>query len=67
MLIQGNWGAECRLVNSLFFLLALFGMAVEADFLVVQVVNALDVNGAARCGFDRDGGFLLRIVAPVRD
>ena len=31
------------LVNPLFFLLALSGMVVEADFLVVQVVNALDV------------------------
>ena len=52
------------LVNPLFFLLALFGMAVEADFLVAQVVNALDVNGAACGGFDRDGGLCFELPRP---
>jgi len=42
------------LIDALFFLLALLGIAVEPDLFVVRIINALNMHRSPAGGFDGD-------------
>ena len=51
-------------IDSLFFFLALLGIALEPDLFVVRISNALNMHRRPGGGFDRDSGFRFKLPGP---
>src|SRR5674476_146524 len=52
------------LIDTLFFLLALLGIAVEPDLFVVRIINALNMHRSPAGGFDGDSRFSFELPGP---